>query len=70
MKIEKNNQIEQHPFVAEQPNTIMLDGVEIPSWYFVWLHFREVNEKIERLTTGSIVKSIAIIILALWQLWK
>lgn len=58
------------PFAVDQPNTIMVDGVELPSWYFVWCHLREANEKIERLTACNIMQAIAIIILAIWQIWK
>lgn len=46
---------------TDQPNTIAIDGVEIPSWYKVWKELR----RLEKSTGSRITQSIALICAAI-----
>ena len=51
---------------TEQPDTIIIAGVQIPSWYFVWRKQRELKTNIERLEVMiKITTSLLILFLAI-----
>lgn len=57
----------------EQPSTITIDGVEIPSWYKVWLELRQLERRtasrvVQCITLTCVVISLILSILAL--LWR
>lgn len=49
---------------TEQPDTIIIAGVQIPSWYFVWRKQMELKTNIERLEV-TIRVMISIFILSI-----
>lgn len=55
---------------TEQPDTISIDGVEIPSWYFVWRKFFEYQRSIEHMKVFSLVQFVVIMALLLERLWR
>lgn len=55
---------------TKQPNTINMNGVEVPSWYFMWCKLNKINESIDRLQENDILHAIAIIALAIGLLLK
>ena len=50
---------------TDQPATIEIDGVEVPSYYNMWMQLREIKESLKRLRIAVIVSDAAIAILAL-----
>ncbi len=58
---------------TEQPDTVAIDGVEIPSWYKVWKELRRTERKsgsrvVQCITMICAVVSLVLSILAL--LWR
>lgn len=47
-----------------QPNTVVLNGVEVPSNYFFWKKITALQEKVERLRRDVIVLGFSVVILA------
>lgn len=47
-----------------QPNTVVLNGVEVPSNYFFWKKINALQEKVERLRRDVIVLGFSVVILA------
>lgn len=57
----------------EQPSTITIDGVEIPSWYKVWVELQEVKRRSGLRTVQYIALLCAVISLIISTstlLWK
>ncbi len=73
-----NRKILSHPDTmkimnTEQPSTITIDGVEIPSWYKVWMELRQLERRtasrvVQCITLTCVVISLILSILAL--LWR
>ena len=47
-----------------QPNTVVLNGVEVPSNYFFWKKITALQEKVERLRRAVIFLGFIVVILA------
>lgn len=73
-----NHKLSFHPDAeeivnTEQPNTISIDGVEIPSWYKVWKELRRLERSagsrvVQCITLTCAVISLVLSILTL--LWR
>lgn len=46
---------------TDQPDTISVNGVEIPSYYFLWKRLSEMEGKISRLQTAIIVMGFILV---------
>lgn len=55
---------------TKQPNTISIDGVEIPSNQYFWEKHGKMESKIESLKKISIIQGASIILIALSQLLR
>lgn len=49
---------------TEQPNTIEIDGVEIPSYYNMWMQLREIRESMKRLRIALVAIGAAVVFIA------
>ncbi len=47
-----------------QPNTVVINGVEVPSNYFFWKKITALQEKVERLRRAVIFLGFSVVILA------
>lgn len=47
-----------------QPNTVVLNGVEVPSNYFFWKKITDLQEKVEGLRMAVIFLGFSVVILA------
>ena len=54
----------------DQPNTIVINGVEIPSWYFVWRKLCKYQRSIDRMKAFSLIQFVLILALLLEKLWR
>ena len=52
---------------TKQPNTVSIDGVEVPSWYFMWTKMRKFNIRLNCMKAVMAFQWVAIISLLLWQ---
>ena len=53
-----------------QPNTISVNGVEVPSWYYMWRKITEIKAEIGRLKSCIVLQSLVIMVLSIWLLLK
>lgn len=54
----------------EQPNAILLDGIELPSYQCMWEHRKKLDCRMDRILRFSVLQGIAIITLAIVLLVK
>lgn len=54
----------------KQPNTILIDGYELPTYQKHWEDQTKTDKKISVLQVVSILQGLAILLLAAAQLWK
>lgn len=47
-----------------QPNTVILNGVEVPSNYFFWKKITALQEKVDRLRRNVVFLGFSVVILA------
>lgn len=47
-----------------QPNTVILNGVEVPSNYFFWKKITALQEKVDRLRRDVVFLGFSVVILA------
>lgn len=54
----------------KQPNTILIDGYELPTYQKHWEDQVKMDKKISVLQVVSVLQGLAILLLAAAQLWK
>lgn len=55
---------------VEQPSTISIDGVEVPSWYFVWRKLQEYERRLFHMRAVIAVEGAVIMALLLGLILK
>lgn len=69
MKV-KSNFCNEEAMQKKQPDTVLIDGYELPTYQKHWKDRVKIENKISILRVVSMVQGLAILILAAALLWK